>query len=68
MQMIPTHIACQNNPAPTHNENTHTETPLVNQAYDITTLTIKTHSHSQTNTQHCYNKNYKIDIGIYMTQ
>ena len=25
-------------------------------------------SRSQTNIQHCYNKNYKIHIGIYMTQ
>ena len=52
----------------THNENTHTETLLANQTYNIMTLTIKTLSHLQTNTQHCYNKNYKIHIGIYMTQ
>ena len=68
MQMIPTRIVCQNNLASTQNENTHTETLLANQTYNIMTLTIKTHSHSQTNTQHCYNKNYKTHIGIYMTQ
>ena len=67
MQMIQTPITCQNTPAFTHNENTHTETLLVNQTYNIMTLTIKTLSHLQTNTQHCYNKNYKIHIGIYMT-
>ena len=61
-------LACQNNPTSTHNENMHTETLLVNQTYSIMILTIKTHSHSQINTQHCYNKNYKIHIGIYMTQ
>ena len=66
--MIPTHFVCQNNPESTHNENTHTETLLANQTYSIMILTIKTHSHSQINTQHCYNKNYKIHIGIYTTQ
>ena len=63
-----TRITCQNNPASTHIENTHTETLLVNQTYNIMTLTIKTLSHSQTNIQHCCNRNYKIHIGIYMTQ
>ena len=57
-----------NNLASTHNENMHTETLLANQTYSIMILTIKTHSHSQINTQHCYNKNYKIHIGINMTQ
>ena len=42
MQMIQTPITCQNNLAFTHNENTHTETLLVNQTYNIMTLTIKT--------------------------
>ena len=42
MQMTPTRIAHQNNPASTHNENTHTETLLANQTYNIMTLTIKT--------------------------
>ena len=65
---IQTPVTCQNNPAFTDNVNMHTETLLVNQTYNIMTLTIKTLSHSQTNTQHCYNKNYKIHIGIYMTQ
>ena len=58
----------QNNPAFTHNENTHTETLLVNQTYSIMISTIKIHLHSQINTQHCYNKSYKIHIEIYMTQ
>ena len=57
-----------NNLASTHIENMHTETLLVNQTYNIMTLTIKTLSHLQTNIQHCYNKNCKIHIGIYMTQ
>ena len=56
MQMILTRITCQNNPASTHIENTHTETLLANQTYNIMTLTIKTLSHSQTNIQHCYNE------------
>ena len=49
-------------------ENTHTEILLVNPTYSIMTLTIKTLSYSQINTWHYYNKNYKIHIGIYMTQ
>ena len=48
--------------------NTHTEILLVNQTYNTMTLTIKTLSYLQTNTQHYYNKNYKIHIGTYMTQ
>ena len=42
MQMILACIMRQNNPASTHIENTHTETLLVNQTYNIMTLTIKT--------------------------
>ena len=61
-------LAHQNHLAFTHNENMHTETLLVNQTYSIMISIIKTLSHSQINTQHCYNKNYKIHIGIYMTQ
>ena len=68
MQMILTRITCQNNPASTHIENTHTETLLANQTYNIMTLTIKTLSHLQTNIQHCYNKNYNTHIGIYTTR
>ena len=68
MQMIQTPVMHQNNTAFTHNENMHTETLLANQTYNIMTLTIKTLSHLQTNIQHCYNKNYKIHIGTYMTQ
>ena len=33
----------------------------------IMILTIKTHLHSQTNTPHYYNKNYKIHIGVCIT-
>ena len=66
MQMILTHISRQNNPASTHIKNMHTETLLANQTYNIMTLTIKTLSHLQTDIQHCYSKNYKIHIGIYM--
>ena len=57
MQMILTRLACQNNPASTCNKNMHTETLFVNQTYSIMILTIKTHSHSLINTQHCHNKN-----------
>ena len=57
-----------NNPAYTHKENMHTETLLVNQTYNIMTLTIKTLLYLQTNIWHYYNKNYKIHIGIYTTQ
>ena len=63
-----THFMQKKNLASTHITNTHTEILLVNQTYNIMTFTIKTHSHSQTNIQHCYNKNCKIHIGIYMTQ
>ena len=61
-------ILYQNTLAFTHKENMHTEILLVNQTYNIMTLTIKTPSHLQTNTWHYYNKNYKTHIGIYMTQ
>ena len=57
----------QNNSAFIHKANTNTETLLANQIYNTTILTIKTHLHSQINTQHYYNKNYKIHIGVYMT-
>ena len=48
--------------------NTYTETLLVIVTYSTMTLTIEIPSHSETNIQHYYNKNYKICIGIYMTQ
>ena len=52
-----------------HAQSKHTtETHLVNQIYSIMILTIKTHLHLQTNTLHYYNKNYKIHIGVYITQ
>ena len=41
---------------------------LANQIYSIMILTIKTHLHSQINTPHYCNKNYKIHIGVYTTQ
>ena len=67
IQMIPTFLIHRNNLAFMHKANMYTETLLVNQIYSITILTIKTHSHSQTNTLHYY-KNYKIHFGVYMTQ
>ena len=57
-----------NNSAFIHKANTNTETLLANQIYDTTILTIKTLLHSQINTWHYYNKNYKIHIGVYTTQ
>ena len=55
-------------PAIHSQNNTHTETLLVMHTYNTMTLTIKTHLHSETNIPHYYNKNYKIHIGIYITQ
>ena len=66
--MTPTFLAHQNKVAFTHNENTYTETHLMNQIYSIMILTIKIHLHLMTNTQHYYNKNYRIHIEIHMTQ
>ena len=57
-----------NNLAFIHKANKNTETHLANQIYNTTILTIKTYLHSQINTLHYYNKNYKIHIGVYMTQ
>ena len=51
-----------------HSQRKHTETLLVMHTYSTMTLTIKIPLHSETNIQHYYNKNYKIHIGIYMTQ
>ena len=52
-----------------HAQSKHTyRNTLANQIYSIMILTIKTHLHLQTNTPHYYNKNYKIHIGVYMTQ
>ena len=51
-----------------HKANTNIETLLMNQIYNTMILTIKMHSHSQINTQHYCNKNYKTHIGVYMTQ
>ena len=55
--MIPTFLVCLNNLVFTRNENTCTETLLVNQTYSIMISTIKIHLHLQINTQHYYNKN-----------
>ena len=44
------------------------ETPLVMHTYSTMILITKTYLHSETNTLHYYNKNYKTHIGIYMTQ
>ena len=64
-----TNIACTPKQPSIHSQcNIYTETLLVNQTYSITILTIETRSHLQTSTQHYYNKNYKTNIGIYMTQ
>ena len=51
-----------------HKANTNTATHSANQIYNTTILTIKTHLHSQINMPHYYNRNYKIHIGVYMTQ
>ena len=67
-QVIQTFIMHQNNLAFIHKANTNIETLLVNQIYNTMILTIKMHSHSQINTRHYYNKNYKTHIGVYMTQ
>ena len=58
----------QNIPPYMHKESMHAETLLVMHTYSTMTLTIKTLLHLETNIQHYYNKNYKIHIGIYMTQ
>ena len=63
-----TQVSHQNIPPFTHKENTHTETLLAMHTYSIMILTIKIPSHSETNIQHHYNKNYKIHIGIYTIQ
>ena len=68
MQMIHIHVSHQNILPFTHKENLYTETLLVMHTYSTMTLTIKILSHSETNIWHYYNKNYKTQIGIYMTQ
>ena len=66
--MTLTQVSCQNAQLHIHNENMHIEILFVTHTYSIMNLTTKTYSQSGTNTQHCYNKNYKTHIGIYMTQ
>ena len=51
-----------------HKANTNIETFLANQIYNTMIWTIKIHSHSQINTRHYCNKNYKTHIGVYTTQ
>ena len=67
-QMIQTFLMHKNNLASIHKANTNIETLLANQIYNTMILTIKMHSHSQINTLHYCNKNYKTHIGVYMTQ
>ena len=67
-QIIQTFLMHQNNLEFIHKANTNIEILSVNQIYNTMILTIKMHLYSQINTQHYYNKNYKIHIGGYMTQ
>ena len=48
--------------------NMHTETPLAMHTYSIMISIIKTCLHFKTNILHYYNKSYKTNTGIYMTQ
>ena len=55
-------------PAFTFVVNINIETLLVMHICSIMTLIMVMHSFTKTNTQHCYNKSYKIPIGVYMIQ
>ena len=66
--MTLTKVLRQNTQLHIYNENMHIEILSVTHTDSIMNLTTKTYSQSGTNTQHYYNKNYKIHIGIYMTQ
>ena len=66
--MTLTKVSRQNTQLHIYNENMHIEILLATHTYSIMNLTTKIYSQSGTNTQHYYNKNYKIHIGIYMTQ
>ena len=55
-------------PAFTFFINIHIETLLEMHIYSIMTLMMVMHSFIKTNKQHCYNKSYKILIGVYMIQ
>ena len=68
IQTIRIFLIHRNNLSFIHKVNTNIETLLANQIYNTMILTIKTHLHSQINTLHYYNKNFKIHIGAYMTQ
>ena len=48
--------------------NTNIEILLETHMYSIMILIIVMHSFTKTNTQHYYNKSYKIPIGVYMIQ
>ena len=52
---INTHFTPKQSSIHSHHKHAYIETLLVNQTYNITTSTIKTLSHSQTNIQYCYN-------------
>ena len=58
----------QNTQLHIHNENMYIEILLVMHTYSIMNLTTKIYSQLGTNTQHYYNKNYKIHTGTYRTQ
>ena len=66
--MTLTKVSHQNTQLHTHNENIHIEIPSATHTYSIMNLTTKIYLESGTNTQHYYNKSYKIHTGIYMTQ
>ena len=62
--MTLTKVLHQNTQLHIHNENMHIEILLVTHTYSVMNLITKTYSQSGTNTQHYYNKNYKIHTGI----
>ena len=54
-----------------HEQNLSSLTPIVDNIFDKynkNLVPIRSLSDHDINIQHCYNKNYKIHIGIYMTQ
>ena len=67
-QMTITQVARQHTQLHIFNENMHIEILSVMHTYNIMNSTTKIYLQSRTKTQHYYSKNYKIHIGIYMTQ
>ena len=57
-----------NNTAILSTVNINMETLLEMHIYSIMILTMVMHSFTKTNTQHYYNKSYKIPIGVYTIQ